>query len=138
MVSRRDAWPQRNSPRRRSKRLHIALRGLRVDVGGRALHRLATGCASTTTIYSVPPEAKVYLDGALVGTRTTPYVHSDSKVAGTEKTVVLKKEGYKDMTGTIRKEEIRVGPLIGAVLVLFPAIWILGYPEKYTFEMERR
>ena len=93
------------------------------------------GCASTTVIKSNPSEAKLYLDRQFRG--ETPYTHSDSAVAGTMRTLTLKKEGYKDFTGHIRREKLSIGALIGGIFLLIPWIWILEYPPEYTFEMEK-
>jgi hypothetical protein len=93
------------------------------------------GCSSSTLIKSDPPAAKLYLDGQYKC--ETPCTYKDTAPAGSSKTVLLKKEGYKDTTGLIKKEELVVGPLIEPILVLFPFIWIPGYPSEYTFEMEK-
>lgn len=93
-----------------------------------------SGCASSTLIKSVPDGAKATIDGKLIG--TTPVNYSDTAVSGTTKTVFLSKEGYKDKTAIIRKEEAKVGPIIGGLFFLFPFIWTLGYPDSYTFELE--
>jgi hypothetical protein len=93
------------------------------------------GCASATIIKSNPPGAKLYLDGQLEG--ETPYTYADRAAAGTMKSVTLKKEGYKDFSGHIKREELSVGALIGGILILIPLIWVLEYPPEYTFEMEK-
>lgn len=93
-----------------------------------------SGCASSTLINTSPTGAKVYIDGQLLG--TSPVSHSDTAVSGSTKAVLLKKEGYKDKTILIRKEDVKIGPIIGGLLVLFPFIWTLGYPDSYTFELE--
>jgi len=99
-----------------------------------AIAFLCSSCASSTLIKSVPFGAKVYLDGQYRG--RAPLTHRDTAVLGSSKTVVLKCEGYRDITGTIRKEKLAVGPLIGAILVAIPVLWVLGYPAEYTFELE--
>ena len=91
------------------------------------------GCASATLIKSNPPEAKLYLEGQLKG--ETPYTYADRAAAGTMRSVTLKKEGYKDFTGHIKREQLSVGALIGGIFFLIPLIWILEYPPEYTFEM---
>jgi hypothetical protein len=92
------------------------------------------GCASATLVKSNPPGARLYLDGQLKG--ETPYTYADRAAAGTMKSVTLKKEGYKDFTGHIKREELSVGALILGILVLWPLlIWVLEYPPEYTFEM---
>lgn len=92
------------------------------------------GCASSTLINSVPSGAKAYIDGRLVG--QTPVTQKDTAIAGSSKTVVLKKDGFRDWTGTIRKEDLAVGPLVGGIFLFFPFVWILGYPDQYIFELE--
>lgn len=93
------------------------------------------GCASSTLIKSNPPGAKLYLDGQVQG--ETPYTYSDKAAAGTTRTVTLKYEGYKDFNGTIKREQLSVGALIGGIFLLVPFIWILEYPPQYNFEMEK-
>jgi len=68
------------------------------------------GCASTTLIESNPPGAKLQVDGQVVG--ETPHFYTDKAVAGTAKTVTLKKEGYKDFNGYIEREKLSVPALI--------------------------
>ena len=95
---------------------------------------LCAGCSSSTVIKSAPAGAKVYLDGQYRG--RAPVTQRDTALLGSSKIVVLKCEGYRDATGRIRKDELRVGTLIGAILVLVPVLWVLGYPAEYTFELE--
>jgi hypothetical protein len=102
-------------------------------IGSIAAFFFLFGCASATLIKSNPPGAKLYLEGQLKG--ETPYTYADRAAAGTMRTVTLKKEGYKDFTGHIKREQLSVGALIGAIFLLFPLIWILEYPPEYTFEM---
>jgi hypothetical protein len=94
------------------------------------------GCASATVIKSNPPAAKLYLNGQPMG--ETPYTYADRAAAGTMRTVTLKKEGYKDFTGTIKREQLSVPALIGGIFLLVPFIWILEYPPQYNFEMEKQ
>ena len=93
------------------------------------------GCASTTMIKSVPTGAKLYVDGQYKG--KTPYTYTDTAVAGTTKTVLLQKQGYKERTSMIRKEEVAVGPIIGGLFFLFPFLWTLGYPAEYIFDLDK-
>jgi hypothetical protein len=93
------------------------------------------GCASTTLIKSNPPGAKLSLDGKVVG--ETPHFYTDKAVAGTMKTVTLKKEGYKDFNGYIKREKLSVPILIGGILLIVPLVWVLEYPTQYDFEMEK-
>ncbi|MDH5567738.1 MAG: PEGA domain-containing protein [Myxococcales bacterium] len=93
-----------------------------------------SACATNTTINSIPPGATAYLDQRVLG--QTPVRLSDSSVFWTKRQLVLKKEGYEEMRVALRKEEVRVGPLIGAVFILVPGLWILGYPEQLTYELQ--
>ncbi|MBW2078235.1 MAG: PEGA domain-containing protein [Deltaproteobacteria bacterium] len=92
------------------------------------------GCASKTIIRSTPEGAEVYIDNLRMGTTFLPYF--DTAIAGSTKSLKLKIEGYRTFETTIRKSEFQVGPCVGGVLVLFPFICILGYPEVYEFELE--
>jgi hypothetical protein len=93
------------------------------------------GCVSTTLIKSNPPGAKLQVDGQVVG--ETPHFYTDKAVAGTMKTVTLKKEGYKDFNGYIEREKLSVPALIGGIFLLVPFVWILEYPSQYHFKMEK-
>jgi TRAP-type mannitol/chloroaromatic compound transport system permease small subunit len=53
------------------------------------------------------------------------------------KTVTLKKEGYKDSNGLIRREKLSVPALIGGIFLIVPFVWIMEYPSQYNFEMEK-
>jgi hypothetical protein len=93
------------------------------------------GCSSTTLIKSNPPGAKLYVNETFQG--ETPYFLSDQAVAGTRKAVTLKKEGYKDFNGYIKREKLSVPALIGGIFLIVPFIWVLEYPPQYNFEMEK-
>ena len=92
-------------------------------------------CASATTIRSVPSGAKVFLDGQYIG--DTPVVYEDHEIAGSSKKVVLKHDGYRDQVGTIRKEELKIFPLVAGLIVLIPLFWVTGYAEEYHFTLEK-
>ncbi len=96
---------------------------------------LLFGCASTTLIKSNPPGARLQVDGQPVG--ETPYFYTDKAIAGTVRTVTLKKEGYKDANGLISREKLSVPALIGGIFLIVPFAWILEYPSQYNFEMEK-
>jgi len=96
---------------------------------------LFMSCASTTNIRSRPEGAEVFVDNVRIG--VTPIQYSDTAIAGTTKALRMKKVGYSPFETVIRKSEFQVGPCIGGLLVLFPFVWILGYPETYEFELEK-
>ena len=91
-------------------------------------------CSSTTRIVSHPSDAKVYVDGAMVG--TSPYKHKDFAVSGAAKQVELKKEGYEDFETIMKKNErAHVGAIIGGLFLLFPFIWVVQYDKEHNYEM---
>lgn len=93
------------------------------------------GCTSSTIINTKPDGAEIYIDNIKVG--KTPYTHSDTDLAGTVKPVKIIKEGYVPLETVIRKNEPDAGAIIGTILILFPVVWVLGYPEKYDFELQK-
>ena len=97
---------------------------------------VASGCASSTVIRSNPPGAKIYIDGQYLGTE--PVTQKDTAILGSSKSILLKKEGYRDAHGTIRKEEVKAGPLVAGIIFTIPLLWVMGYPSEYTFELEER
>jgi PEGA domain len=91
-------------------------------------------CATETTIQSIPPGATASIDQRVIG--ETPVKFSDSSAFWTKRQLILKKDGYEAMHAALRKDQVRVGPLIGAILVLVPVFWILGYPQELTYELQ--
>lgn len=96
---------------------------------------LLASCASHTVIKSYPAGANAYIDNVKIG--VTPLEYSDYAVAGTEKVLRLEKEGYKPLETVITKDRFQPLPCVGTVLCLFPIVWIYGYPEEQTFELEK-
>jgi protein tyrosine/serine phosphatase len=60
--------------------------------------------ASTILIKSNPPGTRLQVDGQSVG--EIPYFYTNKAIAGAVKTVTLRKEGYKDANGLIRREKL--------------------------------
>jgi hypothetical protein len=98
----------------------------------RLLITLALVVAITTTIKSVPSGAVASIDGRLVG--QTPIQYSDSSVFWDEHELVLKLTGYSDKRIALKRDQMRVGMLIGAIFVLVPVLWIQEYPEEMTYQ----
>src|SRR5680860_1134723 len=107
---------------------------IRIITGFLILTLLLGSCASTTVFRSEPSGAKVYLNEEPVG--ETPYSHTDTKIVGSRTEVRLEKEGYRPFfTTVVRNEEVNVGAIIGTVLVLIPALWIMDYKPVHTYEL---
>ncbi len=93
-----------------------------------------TSCASTTTIMSRPPGAKVFINGEYIG--ETPVNYSDTKILGSANHVVLEKDGYENLvTSFSRDEEFDIGALIGGLFVWIPYLWIMKYKAARTYEL---
>ena len=93
------------------------------------------GCASHTTIKTIPPGAKVYIEDEYKG--ETPYKYEDKKIVGSRTYVKLKKDGYKELkTSFQRSEEFDPGPCLGGVLVGVPFLWIMKYKNERIYELE--
>lgn len=100
-----------------------------------AVFVLLTGCASTVSIRSFPGDAKIYIDDSFKG--QTPYVHSDSKFAGSSTRITLKKEGYETKNVVLTKNaKLNIGALIGGIFLIFPFIWIMDYENEVNLEMD--
>jgi hypothetical protein len=96
---------------------------------------LFAGCSITTVIKTAPPGASLYIDSVKRG--VTPYSYSDSSTFFTpSRDIVLKKEGYKDLSATIRKSEVTAGTIFRSLLGV-PVLWITIYPEEYNYELEK-
>lgn len=99
-----------------------------------ALILLATSCASSTMITTVPGNAKIYINGEYVG--QTPYKHKDSKIVGSSNTIRVEKEGYETYNDTFSKDEkVAVGPLIGGIFLLVPFLWVMKYEKGRIYDL---
>lgn len=96
---------------------------------------LLSSCASTTVLRSSPPDAKVYLDGSLVG--RTPFTLTDQKITGAVTQVKLVREGCGEFSGVLTKsEEVNVGAVVGGLFFLVPFLWTMGYKTDHMFEID--
>ncbi|HEY3347207.1 MAG TPA: PEGA domain-containing protein [Nitrospirota bacterium] len=91
------------------------------------------GCATSTVIKSNPPGAKAYVDKIYIG--QTPVSYSDAGPFWSKPQLDLKKEGFSDFSAELVKNQARVGPIIGAVLVLVPIFWVTGFPDEVQYDM---
>lgn len=95
---------------------------------------LVGACSSSTIIRSNPSGARVFLDGAYVG--TTPYTLSDSKIVGSTTQIRLEYPGLPPTTVAVsRNEDLKVGTLIVGLFLLVPLLWVMGYDAEHTFEL---
>ncbi|MBK5275602.1 MAG: SH3 domain-containing protein [Desulfuromonadales bacterium] len=96
---------------------------------------LLSGCAIPTVIKSKPEGATVYIDNIKMG--KTPLTYSDTEILFSQKNIRLEMNGYNSFSSIIKKEKLKVGPLVGACFAGIPGLWALGYAEEYTFELDR-
>ncbi len=100
-----------------------------------AISILFASCSSTTLIQSNPSNAKLYIDGQLVG--ETPYSHTDSKIVGNTMTLKIEKEGFKPLVSTITKDEdVNVGAIIGGLFFVVPFLWTMKYNPVHNYELK--
>jgi hypothetical protein len=96
---------------------------------------LFTNCSSSTMIVSNPSNAKLYIDGEMVG--QTPYKHTDKKIVGSTIDIRLEKDGFKPLITEITKnEEADVGAIIGGLFVWVPFLWTLKYSPSHTYNLQ--
>ena len=97
---------------------------------------LFASCTSTTMIHSIPPNAKLYIDGEYKG--ETSYKHKDTKIVFSTTDVKLTKEGYEDYHASFSKdEEVDIGAIVVGFLFLYPIwLWALKYDPSRTYELE--
>ena len=100
-----------------------------------AISLLLASCSSGTMIVSSPSNAKLSIDGDIVG--LTPYFYSDTKIMGTTTTVRLEKEGYKPMYAEFSKNEAAdVGAIIGGLFFTFPFLWSMKYKPTHSYQLQ--
>jgi hypothetical protein len=93
------------------------------------------GCASSTIIDTRPTGARIFLDGAPMG--TTPYTMTDTKIVSSSTQVRLEHPGYETLNLTIsRSEELDVLPLIGGIFLLVPFLWVMKYHPTHYYELQ--
>lgn len=92
-------------------------------------------CSSTTLIQSVPPGAKLYVEGEAVG--LTPYKHTDTKIVLSKTSLILEKEGYEPLSTTlVRDEEPDMGAIVGGFFIMPLWLWALKYKATHTYELK--
>ena len=95
---------------------------------------MLSSCASSTLITSVPPGAKVTINGMLKG--VTPYQMTDTKIIGATSTIRLELNGYQPKDVMIsRNEKVDVGAVIGGLFFWFPFLWTMGYEPMHMYEL---
>ena len=99
------------------------------------LGALSAGCASQTTITSIPTGADLKIDGQPVG--KTPHNHSDAQVwLWTKRQVTLEKPGYTAATGFI-SGELSPTHLIVGILCCLPVIAVGQYNPQYNYVLQK-
>jgi hypothetical protein len=94
-----------------------------------------SGCTSMTTIQTIPPGAKVYLNDELGG--ESPVTMSDSKIIGSTTMVRIEKPGYKTLVTQIqRTEEIDAAPVVcGLLFTPVWWLWAMKYKPFHVYEL---
>jgi hypothetical protein len=105
---------------------------IKVVVGACLSAVLFANCSSSTMIRSTDPDAKIYIDGEMVGKGSANY--SDTKTILSSTQIKIEKPGCAPVTQTISRSEFDVGACIGGVFLVFPFLWIEKYKPEYNFE----
>jgi hypothetical protein len=96
---------------------------------------LLASCVSGTQIQSTPAGAILYADGERVG--ETPCRYADTKVMFSQTVLVLKKEGYKDYSVWLERDErADVGAIVAGLFVWVPFLWAMRYKAEHHYELE--
>jgi hypothetical protein len=93
---------------------------------------LFANCSSSTMIRTTDPDAKIYVDGEMMGKGSVSY--SDTKTVLSSTEVKIQKPGCAPVTERISRSEFDVGACIGGVFLAFPFLWIEKYKPEYNFE----
>ncbi|MCB1316035.1 MAG: hypothetical protein KDK27_08785 [Leptospiraceae bacterium] len=89
-------------------------------------------CHTTSTITTEPEGIEVRYKGRTLG--KTPFSTEFSDLIFEEDTVQFYHEGEYLRSGRLARE-VKVGALIGAILVTIPVFWVAGPKEYYFFEI---
>jgi hypothetical protein len=93
---------------------------------------LFADCSSSTMIRSTDPDAKIYIDGELMGKGSIAY--SDTKTILTSTVVRMEKPGCAPVTNIMSRSEFDVGACIGGVFLIVPFLWIEKYKPEFNYE----
>ncbi len=95
---------------------------------------LIFGCASKTILITDPPGANVYVNEEYYG--KSPAEYSDKRIVGARTQVRFELDGYRTKEVYFRKDEkMNIIALIGAVAILFPALWIMDYKPEHRYQL---
>jgi len=92
---------------------------------------LLGGCG-TTHIYSEPPRALVYVNGALIG--KTPVTYHHDRGLARRYHIEVYRDGYEPLDLYVDTQMSYVWGLFGAFL-LFPKLWAWSLPSELQFNL---
>jgi len=95
---------------------------------------LLTSCSTMVAIRTTPENAKVKINGEVVG--KTPTDQSLSNFDFNDYNLEISKDGYKTLNTSLQKE-FKVGPFVLGLLLWWPELlWVYGPKSMYNFELE--
>jgi hypothetical protein len=95
---------------------------------------LLLGCASVTTINTLPQGAVVRQNGLIRG--VTPYEFWDKEMSFFQQDFTLELEGYKPMTITLKKDVFYVHRLFTPPVISW--LWLYGYEHSNFYELKKK
>lgn len=100
-----------------------------------SLAGLSVGCASQTTITTMPAGADLKIDGAPAG--KTPYNHTEASVwLWTKHQLTFEKAGYMPTSGMIAGE-LSPTHLVVGLLCCLPVLFVGQYNPQYNFVLSK-
>lgn len=92
-------------------------------------------CASSTRIVVTDPDARIVVNGEYVGTGEGTY--RDRKPSFTRQEVALRKDGCKEQTYTIRRNERPdIGAIVSAYYLYLPIFWVAQYSRHHEYAFD--
>lgn len=96
---------------------------------------ILSGCASETTLITIPARARVYVNDQYRG--ESPVDYSDRRTILSTSMARFELDGYQTRSVRFRRND-KINPLaaVGSIAVLVPLLWIRNYKESYQYELE--
>lgn len=96
---------------------------------------LVGACSSSTSIRVSDPDARIFVNGEYVGTGKGYY--EDRKPAFTRQEVSVRREGCKEQTYSLRRNERPdIGAIVSAYYLALPILWMTQYKHQHAYEFE--
>lgn len=89
-------------------------------------------------ITSTPSDATIYINEQRVGKTPGSMIVKGRWWYESAPTIRLEKEGYEPFTTTLSRNQLNIGGLVGTILCLFPALWLLETPDSLHYTLIKK